>query len=215
MSDINEGVLVVGTGGHARFVLATLEKAQRPVKGLIALDGSYSLDEFILSKRIIGGVGDLPHFFSQGYKSLVLAVGDNKVRKEIYHVWAEFGFSFPTVIHPDASVDPSVSFGTANIVGPKVVIGASVIIGENNIINSSCVVEHESVIGSHCHIAPGAVICGRVVLGDEVMVGANGTVINYLTVANKTLLGAGATLISSVSVEGQTLVGSPARSMLT
>jgi sugar O-acyltransferase (sialic acid O-acetyltransferase NeuD family) len=211
MSDMDEGVLVIGTGGHARFVLATLEKAQQPVKGLITLDDSYSSEELILSKRIIGTMGDLPSFFSKGDKSLLLAVGDNEVRKEIYHVWAEFGFLFHTVVHPDAFVDPSVSVGAANIVGPKVVIGASVIIGENNIINSSCVVEHESVIGSHCHIAPGAVICGRVVLGDEVMVGASGTIIDYLTVANKTLLGAGATLIHSVSIEGQTLVGSPAR----
>jgi len=211
MSDLSEGVLVVGTGGHARFVLATLEKAKWPIKGLITLDDSYNSDERILTQQIIGVIGDLPHFFSQGYKALVLAVGDNKVRKEIYDKWAEFGFLFPTVIHPDACVDSSVSIGIANIVGPKVVMGASVIVGENNIINSSCVVEHESVIGSHCHIAPGAVICGRVVLGDEVMVGANGTIIDHLAVANKTLLGAGATLIHSVSIEGETLVGSPAR----
>ena len=211
MSNMDEKIIVSGTGGHARFVLATLEKAQRPVKGLITLDDSYSSDELILSNRIIGTMEDLPYFFSKGNKSLVLAVGDNKSRKEIYNAWTKFGFLFPTVIHPDAFVDSSASIGAANIVGPKAVIGASVMIGENNIINSSSVVEHESVIGSHCHIAPGAVICGRVVLGDEVMVGASGTVIDYLTVANKTLLGAGATLIHSVSIEGQTLVGSPAR----
>ena len=211
MSDMDEEVLVVGTGGHARFVLATLEKAQRPVKGLITLDDSYSSDELILGNRIIGTIEDLPSFFRKGNKSLVLAVGDNTSRKEIYNVWVKFGFLFPTVIHPNAFVDSSVSIGAANIVGPNAVLGASVIIRENNIINSSCVVEHESVIGSHCHIAPGAVICGRVVLGDEVMVGASGTIIDYLTVANKTSLGAGATLIHSVSIEGQTLVGTPAR----
>ncbi len=211
MSDSSKEVLVVGTGGHARFVLATLEKAKRPVKGLITLDSSYDSDELILSQQIVGVMGDLPYFFSQGFKTLVLAIGNNKVRKKIHDGWAEFGFLFPTVIHPDAFVDPSASMGMANIVGPKVVIGASVVIGENNIINSSCVVEHESFIGSHCHIAPGAVICGRVVVGDEVMVGANSTIIDYLAVANKTLLGAGATLVSSISTEGETLVGSPAR----
>jgi sugar O-acyltransferase (sialic acid O-acetyltransferase NeuD family) len=211
MSYLNEEVLIVGTGGHARFVIAILKRAKWHVRGLITLDNSYSSDERILNQPIIGVIGDLPKFFTQGYKTLVLAVGDNRVRKDIYNELAEFGFRFPTVIHPDACVDSSVSMSGANIVGPNVVIGASVIVGENNIINSSCVVEHESVIGNHCHIAPGAVICGRVVLGDEVMVGANGTIIDKLRVANKTVLGAGATLINSVSIEGETLVGSPAR----
>ena len=211
MSNLNERVLVVGTGGHARFVLATLESANWSVKGLISLDDSYDSDERILTHQIIGVIGDLPHFFSEGYKALVIAVGDNKLRKEIYDEWVQFGFSFPTVIHQDACIDSSVSIGIANIVGPKVVLGAEVIIGENNIINSACVVEHETVVGSHCHIAPGAVICGRTVLGDEILVGANAAIIDSLVVTNKTLIGAGAVLIHSVSIEGETLVGSPAR----
>lgn len=211
MLNLTEGILVVGTGGHARFVLAALENAKLPIKGLITLDESYNSDERILTQQIIGVINDLPYFFSKGYKALVLAVGDNKVRKEIYDEWIEFGFSFPSVIHPDACVDSSASIGNANIVGPKAVIGAEVVIGENNIINSASVVEHETVIGRHCHIAPGAVICGRTVLGDEILVGANAVVIDSLVVASKTLIGAGTTLIDSVSIEGKTLVGSPAR----
>ena len=211
MSNLIKEVLVVGTGGHARFVLATLESAKQPIKGLITLDGSYNLDERILTHKIIGVLNDLPHFFSQGYKAIVLAVGDNKVRKEIYDEYIKFGFSFPSVIHPDACIDDSVSIGIANIVGPKVVLGAGVTVGKNNIINSACVVEHETIIGSHCHIALGAIICGRTVLGDEIMVGANATIIDDRVVANKTVIGAGTTLIHSVSTEGETLVGNPAR----
>ena len=211
MSNLSKGALVVGTGGHARFVLATLNSAKQTIKGLITLDDSYNSDERILDHHIIGMLGDLPRFFTEGYKSLVLAVGDNKVRKEIYDEWVEFGFLFPTVIHPDTFVDLSSSIGNATIVGPKVVIGAGVTIGENNIINSACIVEHETVIGSHCHVAPGAVICGRTVLGDEIMVGANATIIDNRNVANKTLIGAVTTLIRSVSIEWEILVGSSAR----
>lgn len=211
MSKLTEGVLVVGTGGHARFVLATLESANLLVKGLITLDESYDSDERILGKQIVGVIADLPQFFSEGYKSLVLAIGNNRARKEIYVKWTEFGFSFPAVIHSDASVDSSASIGFANLVGPRVVIGAEVKVGENNIINSASVVEHETVIGSHCHISPGASICGRTFLGDEVMVGANATIIDNLKIANKTVIGAGTTLIHSVLVEGETLVGSSVR----
>ena len=214
MAIIDSEVLVVGTGGHARFVLAMLESADLPVKGLITLEDNYSLDELIINKHIIGTVLDLPFYFDKGVKFLVLAVGDNEKRKAIYCHWAEFGFIFPTVVHPSAVIDSTVSTGDANLVGPNAVIGASVTVGENNIINSSSVLEHESIMGSHCHVAPGAVICGRVVLGDEVMVGANGTIIDQLMVADRTVVGAGATLIHSVSIEGQTLVGSPAKSKI-
>lgn len=214
MTEIHDEVLVVGIGGHARFVLATLEMAQVPIKGLIALDSNYSQEELILNKQILGKVDDLPYFFNKGNKSLVLAIGNNKIRKDLYQTWDEFGFLFPSIIHPDAIVDLSVTIGAANILGPKAVLGANVKIGENNIINSSCVIEHESIIGNHCHIAPGAVICGRVTVGDEAMIGANATIIDNLNIANKTILGASSTLIHSVEIEDQTLVGSPARAKM-
>lgn len=204
---------MIGAGGHARFVLAALKATNSTVKGLINLDDNYDPNERILKNRIVGSIKDLPKFFGLGYDALVLAIGSNKLRQEIYDEWVGFGFSFPTIVHPDACVDPSAHIGAANIVGPKAVIGAGVIIGVNNIINSSSVVEHETFIGNHSHISPGAVICGRVSLGDRVLVGANCTIIERLTIVNNTVLGAGATVIHSVSTEGCTLVGTPAKSI--
>ena len=211
MSNLTKEILVIGTGGHARFVLATLNAAKLPVKGLITIDDNYNSDEDILTHKIVGILDDLFNFYNMGYKVLVLAIGDNKVRKKIYEKYIKFGFSFPNIIHPFAYVDSSVSIGDANIIGPNVVVGAGVLLGENNIINSSCVIEHETIIGDHCHIAPGAVICGRVIIGDEVMLGANSTIIDKLKIADKTLLGAGSTLIYSVLKDRQKLVGSPAK----
>jgi sugar O-acyltransferase (sialic acid O-acetyltransferase NeuD family) len=211
MSNATRGVLVIGTGGHARFVVATLKTINWQIEGLITLDNDYDCEERILNHQIIGLISELPHFFDQGYKTLVLAIGDNLLRSSTYHEWFDFGYLFPTVIHRDACVDSSVVIGDANIVGPKVVLGANVRIGDNNIINSGCVVEHESVVGSHCHLAPGAVICGRTTLGDEVLVGANAAIIDSLTVPNQTVIGAGATVVKSVSAGGKTLVGTPAK----
>lgn len=214
MINFSEQILVVGTGGHARFVIAVLKKVKRKVKGLITLDSDYDPEELILNHKIIGAADDLPTFFAEGFKTLVLALGDNKTRMEIYDKWSKFGFSFPSVIDSDATVHSSASMGPGNIIGPKAVIGAKVTIGENNILNSSCVIEHETLIANHCHIAPGAVLCGRVIVGEEVMVGANSTIIDHIEVQSKTVLGAGSTLISSNSTKGETLVGSPAKRVL-
>lgn len=206
-----DDLLVIGTGGHARFVVAILEALELPIKGLITLEDTYDSGENILGSYIIGVENDLHAFYAKGFQNLILAVGDNDSRKKIYDKWHECGFLFPVISHPMAVVAASANIECGCIIGPSVVIGANVTVGENCIINSSAVIEHETLIGSHCHIAPGAVVCGRVVIGDQVMLGANSTVIDKLTIPNKTTLGAGSTLLHSPIGKGRSLVGSPAR----
>jgi acetyltransferase EpsM len=211
MTCLTDDILVIGTGGHARFVVAILEALRLPFKGLITLEDTYDPEENIVGSHIIGVENELHAFYAKGLRNLILAVGDNDLRKTIYDKWNECGFLFPVISHPMAVVAASANIGCGCIIGPNVVIGANVTVGENCIINSSAVVEHETLIGSHCHIAPGAVVCGRVVVGGQVMLGANSTVIDKLTIPGKTTLGAGSTLIYSPIGEGRSLVGSPAR----
>lgn len=211
MSNQKNDILMVGTGGHARFVISVLNKISRPIKGLISVDEVYDPSEEILSNKIVGSILDLNYFYSMGYRELVLAIGDNQLRKDLFNKYSKAGFSFQSFIHPESSVDTSSNLGEGNIFGPQVVIGANVQIGNNNIFNSSCVIEHETIVGNHCHVAPGATICGRVVLGNEVLVGANSTILDKKAVASKTIVGAGSTLIESVIIESQVMVGSPAR----
>jgi len=206
-----DDILIIGTGGHARFVVAILEALDLPIKGLITVEDTYDHEESILDVHIIGVENDLHAFYGKGFRNLILAVGDNASRRKIYDKWHKCGFLFPAISHPMAVVATSANIGSGCIIGPNATIGVNVTVGENCIINSSSIIEHETLIGRHCHIAPGAVVCGRVVIGDQVMLGANSTVIDKLTIPSITTLGAGSTLLHSPNEKGLILVGSPAR----
>jgi sugar O-acyltransferase (sialic acid O-acetyltransferase NeuD family) len=207
------GVLLVGCGGHARFVLSILKSNGCEVAGLIDLEDAFDSAEVIMNVSVVGCRSALPEFRSQGFEEVVIAVGDNAMRKTLYNEVTELGFKLPCVIHASAIVDKSVLMGVGNIIGPNVIIGAEVKIGLNNIINSAATVEHQSVIGSHCHVALSSVICGAVHIGDEVFVGANSTVIDKISIGDKVIVGSGANVIRNVYDNGVTLVGNPSRAI--
>jgi len=204
-------IIVIGLGGHARFVIATLLKSHISIKGLISVESEYDDKEKILNMEIIGSLSDLSLLFDDGFKNIFLAIGDNKLREKLFNQYLKCGFLFPTLVHPESSIDSSAVIGIGNIIGPRAVIGANVNIGNNNIINTSSVIEHESVINNNSHIAPGSVICGRVKIGNQVLVGANSTLIENIIIADNTIIGAGSTVVKSIEHKNGTFVGSPAK----
>src|SRR5580700_5241095 len=72
-------VLVLGAGGHAKVVIATLQAVGRAVYGILddddALHGSY-----ILGVPVIGRTND-----AKGFKHLeaIIAIGDNQARRQL------------------------------------------------------------------------------------------------------------------------------------
>ena len=207
-------MIVVGCGGHARFVISMLRSSIYQIEGLIDLCDNFDPLETIMGVSVIGGRSSLAVFHDRGFDKVILAIGDNSIRKEVYDEVVDLGFNLPCITHPSAFIDASVVMAQGNIIGPNAVIGAEVVLGSNNIINSAAVIEHQTVVGDHCHISPSATICGCVCIGDEVLLGANSTVIPKITIASDTIVGAGATLIRSSHASDRTLVGNPARELI-
>ena len=141
---------------------------------------------------------------------VVLAVGNNRARLEMYVRVVANGGDLPTLVHPTASVSPSAELGpgthvvTGAIVHPGARVGAAVIL------NTGCIIEHDCVIGDGCHVSPGAVLAGGVHVGARSWIGAGATVINNVRVGSDVTVGAGAVVIDDVP-DGATVVGVPAR----
>jgi len=211
MSKKNLGVLIIGCGGHARFVLSILNNIKYKVAGLINLGEGFNSKEVIMNTPVIGCRSSLLQFREQGFEEVILAIGDNAIREELYAEVIELDFKLPSIIHSSAILDASASKGQGNVIGPNVIIGAEVKIGSNNIINSAAMIEHQSVVGNHCHISLSAILCGAVSIGDGVFIGANSTVIDKVSLASHTIVGAGTNIIKSVYENGTTLMGNPGR----
>ena len=204
-------VLVVGCGGHARFILSLVSNSDLEASGLIDLEDDFKDSEVIMGVSVVGCLSSISEQYQLGQRSVVLGIGDNFLRQKIFLDLGQKGFKFPNLIHSSSIIDPTAILGSGNVIGPNVVIGAEVEIGNNNIINSGAVIEHQSMIGDHNHVSLSATICGNVSIGSCVFLGANSTVIDKLLVSDDTTLGAGGTLVSSTRAPGLTLVGCPAK----
>ena len=207
----NQKIIVIGCGGHARFVLSLLNSSEYEVEGLIDLTPDFDASEIIMQYPVIGGISDLSYYRKQGICNAVLAIGDNNLRTDLYTELLDLNYELPNIVHATSVIDNSVNIGNGNIIGPSTILGAEVIIGNNNIINSGAIIEHRSNIGNHCHLAPSSTLCGQVMIGDNVLLGAGCTIIPNVKIDNNCTVGAGSTVIRNSNKPGIKLVGIPAR----
>jgi sugar O-acyltransferase (sialic acid O-acetyltransferase NeuD family) len=198
-------MVVLGAGGHAKVVVATLLAAGCEVSGVFADDWEERGDE-LLGVPVRGALRDA---LDAGARGAVVAIGDNAARKRI----AE-GLELPwaTVVHPWACVERDVALGPGTVVFAGAVIQPGSQIGAHVIVNTGARIDHDARIGDFSHIAPGCTLAGNVELRSGVFMGAGSTVIPGVKVGAWSTVGAGAAVVAEVPA-GVIAVGVPARTI--
>ena len=142
-------------------------------------------------------------------KKIVLAVGDNKKRKEHFEKFSKNIFP-ENIIHPSAVIEKRSATGKANLFFAGSVVNAEAKIGDNNIINTRAVIEHEVVIGNHNHISVGTILCGRVGIENVCFIGAGTVVIDKIRICSHVIVGANSVIVKDITEPG-IYAGNPAR----
>ncbi|MEO8584637.1 MAG: acetyltransferase [Acidobacteriota bacterium] len=195
-------VAVLGAGGHAKVVVATLQAAGIEVIGVFDDDRSRHGSD-VLGVRVRGGVED-----SLREKCpLVIGVGSNRARKALAE---RIAGEFISAIHPHAFVHPSCKIGAGSVVFAGAVIQPDTVLGEHTIVNTSASVDHDCRVGAFAHVAPGVHVCGGVEIGEGALLGVGSAVIPGRRIGAWAVLGAGSVVTKDVE-PGQTVVGVPAR----
>jgi len=186
---------LVGASGHAKVIINILEERN------ILIDGLFDRDNTIKSLR-----GYKVYSESQIIEEheLLIAIGDNFVRKEIANKFRSN--SFGNAIHYKSIIDNSVKFGCGIAVMAGGIINADTKIGDHSIINTNASVDHDCQIGKFVHIGPNATICGGVIIGDETFIGAGSTIIPGIRLGKQIVIGAG-TIITKDIPDGSVVVG--------
>jgi sugar O-acyltransferase (sialic acid O-acetyltransferase NeuD family) len=181
-------LIVIGAGGHAKVVVATLQAAGRTVDGI--LDDSPTL--------VQGSVLGVPVIGSTAYASklgdceAIIAVGDNKTRSLIAETTK---LNWTVAVHPRAVVHPDVRIGTGTVVFAGAVIQPGTGIGAHTIINTGATVDHDCTVGDFVHLAPGSHLGGGVTIGNGAFVGIGAAVLPNRHIGEWTVLGGGAVAI--------------------
>jgi sugar O-acyltransferase (sialic acid O-acetyltransferase NeuD family) len=204
-----EGIVVVGGGGHSKVLISLLKKAGYKVLGY-----TDKTDRgLILGVEYLGDDTALHDFAGSGQLNAVIGIGKvdaSPVRLDRQRALQAGGFAFPVIRSPQAVVNEDVVVGPGTVLMDRVVVNSGTVIGEASILNTGSTVEHDCRVGNNVHIASGATLAGGVTIGDHCMIGMGCNVIQLVTIGTGCIIGAGATVVRDLSEPG-TYVGSPAK----
>ena len=208
-------VIVLGVGGHARVLIATLRLIGARIVGCSGHDttrpASIPVD--------IDFLGGEDAVFDRPPASVYLVNGLGSVasggrRDAAFDRFKAKGYRFAQVVHPAAVMASSIALGEGIQIMAGAIVQPGCSIGDNTLINIRAAVDHDCLIGSHVHIAPGAVLSGGVSVGNCAHIGTGATVIQGIAVGEGSLVAAGATVIEPVA-DHVAVAGMPAHVMVS
>nr|WP_280527538.1 acetyltransferase [Deinococcus humi] len=195
--------MVVGAGGHAKVVIATLRAAGLEVAGVLD-DHTKSWGGSVLGCPVLG---DLEHL-KETHDRAVLAIGSNTARRDIAARYPNTNWA--SVTHPAATVHESVQVGPGTVIFAGAVIQPDTVLGRHNIVNTGATVDHDCILEDFVHVAPGVHLAGAVHLKEGVFLGVGGAVMPGITVGRWTTVGAGGVVVRSLTAN-TIAIGIPAR----
>ena len=204
-------VLIIGAGGHAQVVadilLRMVDNGHR-IMPVGFLDDNPALTGLnFLGLPVLGKVSDLPNMTCD---SLIVAIGENRIRKHMLQQLDSNGGRFAVALHPRSILAPDVEVGDGSMVCAGAIVNTGTVIETNVILNTGCTVDHHNLIGDHVHIAPGVHLGGEVQVGEGTLIGIGATVMPRRRIGCWSVVGAGA-LVDKDVPDGVVVVGMPAR----
>jgi sugar O-acyltransferase (sialic acid O-acetyltransferase NeuD family) len=208
-----KNIIIVGAGRQGRVVLDILDDCglAEAVVGFIDAYDNPSLEGARLDgKPVLGTMDVLGKFAGKNRAGIVIAVGDNTLRKTVLARVRRASLPLVTVIHPSAVVSRKASIGEGAMIHAQAAVGTGAKLGAAVIVNTAASVDHDCVIGDCVHMAVGARLAGNVTVGECTLVGIGSSTIQGIHIGKACTIGAGASVVTDIP-DGLTAVGVPAK----
>lgn len=179
-----EKLLLVGAGGFGRVVL---EHATAIYDCAFLDDGDATIVDGV---PVIGKTAEMASFYPE-YKRLLVTIGNNKLREQLYQEAVSIGFIFPNIIHPSAYISPHAHLGSGCVILNNAVVQNNAKCGNGCILNPGVELHHDSTIGSYCLVYTNSVVRSLTSVGNRVWIGSTATVSTSAIVPDDTTIGDG------------------------
>ncbi len=144
--------------------------------------------------KTMGGLADVAahNDLSPTAVSLIFGIGysDMSGRIQAFSKAVEAGYELVTLIHPAATIEPTVEIGSGTIIQAGAVIDNCSQVGAGCFIDIGVLVSEFCEIGDNNFIAAGTAIGGYTAIGHSNFIGMNCTIADNLTVGNNNLVNA-------------------------
>ncbi len=197
-------LIIYGGGGHGKAVL-DLIRANPAYQAAGFIDDKLPAGEMIMGLPVLGDATVLESLIQQGIRMAVNAVGgigNVSVRVQVFRKLIDAGFSFPSLVHPTAFVEPSAVLAEGVQVFPHAYIGSEAKVGFGSIVNTGAIVSHDCKLGRVVNISPGAILAGAVLVGNRVLIGMGVTVNLAVSVGDGARIGNSATVKADIPAGG-------------
>lgn len=207
MSKKLEDIVVVGSGGHAKVIIDSLEK-QKIFRIIGLMDDNKELEAEIFGYKILGKIEHIKHLSNRG----IVAIGDNWTRSLVVSkILLQYpDFKFINAIHPSANIVRGVKIGHGNAIMGGVIINSDTQIGNHCILNTGCRVDHDNILEDFVTIAPGATLRGDVKVKEYSTISLGANVIHGITIKTQSVVGAGSLVLKDVP-EYAVVYGTPTK----
>jgi sugar O-acyltransferase (sialic acid O-acetyltransferase NeuD family) len=193
-------LLLFGGGGHTKTIIDMVRQIGAwTIAGIV--DDNLAIGNEVLGIPVLGKRDILQELFNMGIRLASNGVGgilDIAVRVRIFELLENYGFSFPKLIHPRSTVEPSASLGDGVQVFANAYIGSLAILHPRCMVNTNAVISHDCEIGAYTHIAPGALLAGQVQVGEHTLIGMGVTTTIGVRIGSGARIGNGAIILADV-----------------
>ena len=168
---MKEKLLLVGAGGFGRVVL---EHASSEYDCAF-LDDGREPGTLVDGVPVIGKTSEMGRFYPE-YRSLIVTIGNNRLREKLYAEAEKAGFVFPTLVDPSAYISPHAKVGKGCVILNNAVVQNNARIGDGSILNPGVEAHHDSIVGKNCLIYTNTVVRSMANVGDRTRIGSTVTV---------------------------------------
>lgn len=172
-----EKLLLVGAGGFGRMVA---EQAMLQYDCAFVDDGQPAGTE-VCGFPVVGSIDDLPEL-RKDYDLLVVGIGNNTFRAQVYEKAAEMGYAFPNIIAPSAYISPFAKVGTGCVVLQNACIQNGAVVGSGVLLNAGAEVHCNAAVEDYALIYTNSVVRTGAKVGKHARIGSNATICNNAVV---------------------------------
>ena len=172
-----EKLLLVGAGGFGRMVA---EQAMLQYDCAFVDDGQPVGSE-ICGILVVGGLANLPELRKE-YSLLVVGIGNNQFRAQVYEKAKVLGFAFPNIVAPSAYISPFSKVGGGCVILQNACIQNGASVGNGVLLNAGTEVHCGGTVGDYVLLYTNSTIRTGAKVGRYARIGGNVTVCNNATV---------------------------------